>query len=147
MLRPKLFDTIKTYTLRQFYSDAMAGTIVGIVALPLAIAFAIASGVSPERGLFTAVIGGLVISLLGGSRVQIGDRVRRLCCRAFSRIRLHPLLEQLEYSLIPADPMGDAGFLGFQFVFVFEIPFMGADEGVLVRILGFPAELSLDLLG
>ena len=72
MLRPKLFDTIKTYTLRQFYSDAMAGTIVGIVALPLAIAFAIASGVSPERGLFTAVIGGLVISLLGGSRVQIG---------------------------------------------------------------------------
>jgi len=72
MLRPKLFDTIKTYTLRQFYADAMAGTIVGIVALPLAIAFAIASGVSPERGLFTAVIGGLVISLLGGSRVQIG---------------------------------------------------------------------------
>ena len=66
MLRPKLFDTIKTYTLRQFYADAMAGTIVGIVALPLAIAFAIASGVSPERGLFTAVIGGLVISLLGG---------------------------------------------------------------------------------
>src|SRR5450432_2631828 len=72
MLRPKIFDTLQNYTRLQFGKDAMAGLIVGIVALPLAIAFAIASGVSPEKGLFTAIIGGFIISALGGSRVQIG---------------------------------------------------------------------------
>ncbi len=72
MFRPKLFDTLRTYTGQQFARDLMAGLIVGIVALPLAIAFAIASGVSPEKGLFTAVIAGFIISALGGSRVQIG---------------------------------------------------------------------------
>ena len=56
----------------QFVADVSAGVIVGIVALPLAIAFAIASGVPPERGLYTAVVAGFLISLLGGSRVQIG---------------------------------------------------------------------------
>ncbi len=72
MLRPKLFDTLKNYKFAQFRSDLMAGVIVGIVALPLAIAFAIASGVSPEKGLYTAIIAGFIISFLGGSRVQIG---------------------------------------------------------------------------
>lgn len=72
MFRPKLFDTLKDYRTPQFSKDLMAGIIVGIVALPLAIAFAIASGVSPEKGLYTAIIGGFVISALGGSRVQIG---------------------------------------------------------------------------
>ncbi len=72
MFRPKIFDTLKNYTRQQFGKDLMAGLIVGIVALPLAIAFAIASGVSPEKGLFTAVIAGFIISALGGSRVQIG---------------------------------------------------------------------------
>jgi SulP family sulfate permease len=72
MFRPKLFDTLKNYTRVQFGKDLMAGVIVGIVALPLAIAFAIASGVSPEKGLYTAVIGGFIISAMGGSRVQIG---------------------------------------------------------------------------
>ena len=72
MLRPKILDTMKNYTRRQFAADLMAGAIVGIVALPLAIAFGIASGVSPERGLYTAVIAGFLISALGGSRVQIG---------------------------------------------------------------------------
>ncbi|HEV3221578.1 MAG TPA: SulP family inorganic anion transporter [Puia sp.] len=72
MFRPKLYDTLKNYSSQQFGKDLMAGLIVGIVALPLAIAFAIASGVSPEKGLFTAIIGGFVISALGGSRVQIG---------------------------------------------------------------------------
>lgn len=72
LFRPKLIDTLKNYTLAQFYKDIVAGVIVGIVALPLAIAFAIASGVSPEKGIFTAIIAGLVISALGGSRVQIG---------------------------------------------------------------------------
>ena len=70
--RPKLFDTLKGYSRVDFLRDLMAGVIVGIVALPLAIAFGIASGVSPEKGIITAVIAGFVVSLLGGSRVQIG---------------------------------------------------------------------------
>jgi sulfate permease, SulP family len=72
MFRPKLFDTLKTYNRQQFTKDLMAGLIVGLVALPLAIAFAIASGVSPEKGLYTAIVAGFIISAMGGSRVQIG---------------------------------------------------------------------------
>jgi SulP family sulfate permease len=72
MFIPKIFSTLKNYTRQQFIKDLLAGLIVGIVALPLAIAFAIASGVSPEKGLYTAVIAGFIISAMGGSRVQIG---------------------------------------------------------------------------
>lgn len=72
IFRPKLIDTLKTYTRKQFTNDLFAGIIVGVVALPLAIAFAIASGVTPEKGLITAVVAGFIISVLGGSRVQIG---------------------------------------------------------------------------
>src|SRR5215471_1145497 len=72
MLVPKLVTTLRGYDRRQLWADSMAGVIVGIVALPLAIAFAIASGVSPERGLYTAIVAGFLISALGGSRVQIG---------------------------------------------------------------------------
>lgn len=72
MFKPKLFDTLKNYSGIQFSNDVLAGIIVGIVALPLAIAFAIASGVTPEKGLITAVIAGFIISAMGGSRVQIG---------------------------------------------------------------------------
>jgi SulP family sulfate permease len=70
--RPKLFEVFKNYSKELFYKDLMAGIIVGIVALPLAIAFGIASGVSPEQGLFTAIIAGFIISFFGGSKVQIG---------------------------------------------------------------------------
>ena len=69
---PKLFSSLKAYTRADFMTDLMAGTIVGIVALPLAIAFGIASGVSPEKGIITAIVAGFLISLLGGSKVQIG---------------------------------------------------------------------------
>jgi len=72
MFVPKLVTTLKDYSREQFLRDATAGMIVGVVALPLCIAFAIASGVSPDRGLYTGIVGGLLISLLGGSRVQIG---------------------------------------------------------------------------
>lgn len=72
MFKPEILNTLKKYSPKTFLNDLTAGIIVGIVALPLAIAFAIASGVEPERGLFTAIIAGFFISLLGGSRVQIG---------------------------------------------------------------------------
>ena len=72
MFVPKSITTLKSYSRSQFRSDLAAGVIVGIVALPLAIAFAIASGVTPDRGLYTAIIAGFLISALGGSRVQIG---------------------------------------------------------------------------
>jgi len=70
--QPKLVTCLKDYTVQQFSQDAIAGLITGIVALPLAIAFGIASGVSPVEGIMTAIIAGFIISLLGGSKVQIG---------------------------------------------------------------------------
>jgi len=72
VLVPKIVTTLKNYDRRQFAHDLAAGAIVGVVALPLAIAFAIASGVTPDRGLWTAIVAGFIISALGGSRVQIG---------------------------------------------------------------------------
>jgi SulP family sulfate permease len=71
-MKPKLITTLQDYSWRGFLGDGLAGITVALVALPLSIAIAIASGASPKAGLITAVIGGLLISLLGGSRVQIG---------------------------------------------------------------------------
>ncbi|MCM3871974.1 MAG: sulfate permease [Pyrinomonadaceae bacterium] len=72
LLEPKLLTILREgYTRRQFYSDFTAGLTVGVVALPLAIAFAVASGVKPEQGLYTAIVAGLVVAVLGGSRAQI----------------------------------------------------------------------------
>ena len=70
--QPRLFATLKHYNKKTFMADLMSGLIVGIVALPLAIAFGIASGVTPEKGIITAIVAGFIISLLGGSKVQIG---------------------------------------------------------------------------
>lgn len=70
-LKPKLFSVMKTYTKEQFFKDVIAGIIVAIIALPLSIALALASGVTPEKGIYTAIIAGFIISFLGGSRVQI----------------------------------------------------------------------------
>lgn len=70
-LRPKLFSVLKNYSKEQLLKDLVAGVIVAIIALPLSIALALASGVSPEKGLYTAIVAGFVISFLGGSRVQI----------------------------------------------------------------------------
>ena len=71
-IKSSLFSCLKTYNKKTFMSDLMAGIIVGIVALPLAIAFGIASGVTPEKGIITAIVAGLIISVFGGSKVQIG---------------------------------------------------------------------------
>ena len=71
-LKPKLFDVFKDLTGQQVIKDAISGVIVAIIALPLSIALAIASGVGPEQGLYTAIIAGFFIAVFGGSRVQIG---------------------------------------------------------------------------
>src|SRR4051794_41772491 len=71
-MKPKLLTTLKDYSWRLFMGDVVAGVTVALVALPLSIAIAIASGATPRAGLVTAIIGGFLISLLGGSRVQIG---------------------------------------------------------------------------
>ena len=70
-LKPKLFSVMKDYTPAQFAKDVVAGVIVAIIALPLSIALALASGVGPEQGLYTAIVAGFIVALLGGSRVQI----------------------------------------------------------------------------
>ena len=70
--KPRLLSCLRNYNRKTFIADIMAGIIVGIVALPLAIAFGIASGVTPEKGIITAIVAGFIISILGGSKVQIG---------------------------------------------------------------------------
>ena len=70
-LKPKFFETLKTYNKSQLLNDIIAGIIVAIIALPLSIALAIASGVNPEQGIYTAIFAGFIVALLGGSRVQI----------------------------------------------------------------------------
>ena len=69
--QPKFFTCLKNYSGKQLVSDLIAGIIVAVIALPLSIALAIASGVSPEKGLYTAIVAGIVIAFLGGSRVNI----------------------------------------------------------------------------
>jgi len=71
-MKPKLLTTLQTYTRAEFLGDAIAGVTVALVAIPLAIAIAIASGADPAKGIVTVIVAGLLISLLGGSRVQIG---------------------------------------------------------------------------
>ena len=89
MFKPEIFTTLKNYNRHQFTRDVMAGLIVGIVALPLAIAFAIASGVSPEKGLYTAVIAGFIISAMGGSRVQIGGPTGAFIVIVYGIVQVH----------------------------------------------------------
>ena len=89
MFKPEIFTTLKNYNRAQFSKDVMAGLIVGIVALPLAIAFAIASGVSPEKGLYTAVIAGFIVSAMGGSRVQIGGPTGAFIVIVYGIVQVH----------------------------------------------------------
>ena len=104
MLVPKLVTTLKTYTRQQFYADAIAGVIVGVVALPLAIAFAIASGVTPDRGLYTAVIAGFLISALGGSRVQIGGPTGAFVVIVYGIVQQHGVDGLLAATLMAGVP-------------------------------------------
>jgi sulfate permease, SulP family len=78
--QPKLISCLKGYTRHDLVADSIAGVTVGLVALPLAMAFGIASGVSPQAGIYTAILGGLLVSALGGSRIQrVLKRFRDLC--------------------------------------------------------------------
>lgn len=88
---PKILSTLRSYTTRLFWQDLTSGVIVGIVALPLAIAFGIASGVTPDRGLVTAVIAGFLISALGGSRVQIGGPTGAFVVIVYHIVEMHGL--------------------------------------------------------
>ena len=88
---PKLFTTLRSYTKERFLEDALAGWIVAIVAIPLAIAFGISSGVGPTEGLVTAIIAGFIISALGGSRVQIGGPTGAFIVIVYGIIQQHGL--------------------------------------------------------
>ena len=88
---PKLFTTLRSYTKERFLEDALAGLIVAIVAIPLAIAFGISSGVGPTEGLVTAIIAGFIISALGGSRVQIGGPTGAFIVIVYGIIQQHGL--------------------------------------------------------
>lgn len=88
-MKPKILTTLKTYDRTQFASDVVAGVTVAMVALPLSLAIAIASGAPPEKGLVTAIVAGLMISLLGGSRVQIGGPTGAFIVVVFGIIAEH----------------------------------------------------------
>ena len=89
MLIPKLVTSLETYDRTQFTKDLLAGVVVGIVALPLAIAFAIASGVTPERGLWTAIVAGFIVSAIGGSRVQIAGPTGAFVVIVYGIVQVH----------------------------------------------------------
>jgi SulP family sulfate permease len=93
--RPRLFDALRGYGGQTFQSDLGAGLTVAIVALPLAMAFAIASGLSPEAGLWTAIIGGLIVSLLGGSNVQIAGPAGAFIVIVYGILERHGLANLL----------------------------------------------------
>ncbi len=145
-LRPKLFTTLKGYTRAQFYQDAVAGIIVGVVALPLAIAFAIASGVTPERGLITAVVAGFIISALGGSRVQIGGPTGAFVVIVYGIVARYGL-DGLAISTLMAGAiliiMGIAGF-GSLIRFIPHPVTVGFTSGIAVLIF---SQQIRDLLG
>jgi SulP family sulfate permease len=92
LFTPKLVTVLREgYGLKQFHADALAGLTVAIVALPLSMAIAIASGVSPDRGLYTAIVGGFIVSALGGSRFQIGGPAGAFIVLVASTVARHGL--------------------------------------------------------
>src|SRR5690625_585908 len=144
IFRPKLFSLIRegAITKEQLVKDTLAGVIVGIVALPLAIAFAIASGVSPEKGLITAIIGGLVISILGGSRVQIGGPTGAFIVIIYGVIRSHGIDGLIIATIMAGVILIIMGFLRFGNLLKF-VPYpliIGFTSGIAVII--FSSQIS-----
>ncbi len=110
-VKPKLFSALKGYSKAQFVRDIIAGLIVAIIALPLSIALAIASGVNPEQGLYTAIIAGFFISLLGGSRVQIGGPTAAFVVIIYGIIADHGIDGLIVATLLAGIIMVIMGFL------------------------------------
>ncbi len=111
-MKPKLATTIRDYSWRLFVSDGLAGVTVALVALPLSVAIAIASGADPKAGLVTAIIGGLLISLLGGSRVQIGGPTGAFIVVVYSVIQQHGFDGLVLATLMAGVILAIGGFLG-----------------------------------
>src|SRR3990172_11759818 len=124
MLKPQLFSSLKGYDKKHFFSDITAGLIVGIVALPLAIAFAIASGVAPEKGLITAIIGGFIISTLGGSKVQIGGPTGAFVVIVYSIVQNYGMNGLLISTVMAGGRIVFFGFSKFCFIIkIISLPF------------------------
>ncbi|MBL0720761.1 STAS domain-containing protein [Piscinibacter sp. Jin2] len=109
--RPRLLDTLPGYTRQQALGDLGAGLTVGVMALPLALAFAIASGVSPQAGLFTAIVGGLLISALGGSNVQVGGPAGAFIVIVYGIVERYGLANLLVSTLLAGGLMVLMGLL------------------------------------
>ena len=122
LLVPKLAHTLRAYDRPQFLADLGAGLTVGVVALPLAIAFAIASGVTPDRGLAAAIVGGLLISALGGSRVQIGGPTGAFVVVVYAIVQRHGVDGLLVATMMAGLMLVAFGFLRFGAAIKF-IPF------------------------
>lgn len=146
MFLPKLFSCLKDYSKEQFLKDLTAGIIVAVIAFPLAIALAIASGVSPEKGLHTAIIGGFIISFLGGSRVQIGGPTGAFIVIVFGIIQNFGLNGLIISTLIAGFFLLIMGFLRFGSMIKF-IPYpitSGFTSGIAITI--FSTQIK-DFLG
>ena len=111
-MKPKILTTLPTYDLRQFGADALAGITVALVALPLSIAIAIASGAPPAAGLVTAVVAGFLISALGGSRVQIGGPTGAFIVVVYGVIHAHGYDGLMVATLMAGVILLIAGILG-----------------------------------
>lgn len=92
ILKPKICTAMKGYDKKQFFKDLLAGVIVAVIAFPLSVALAISSGMSPEKGLYTAIIGGFIVSLLGGSKVNIGGATAATVMTVFTIIAQYGLV-------------------------------------------------------
>jgi SulP family sulfate permease len=156
--RPRLLSALKGYDRSRFWGDAGAGLTVGIVALPLAMAFAIASGVKPESGLFTAIIAGFLISALGGSNVQIGGPAGAFIVIVYGIVERHGLANLLISTVLAGGILFAMGLfrLGVLVRFIPVSIVIGFTNGIAVLIalsqlkdlLGLsPARMPADFVG
>jgi sulfate permease, SulP family len=143
---PKSYLCLKRYSLAIFKKDLMAGITVGIVSLPLAMAFAMASGVAPEKGLFTAVVAGFLIALLGGSRVQIGGPTGAFVIVVYNVVQRHGYDGLLMATIIAGVLLVLMGFfrLGSLIKYIPHPLTVGFTTGIAVVV--FSAQIR-DLLG
>lgn len=145
--RPKLFETLRAYSQAQFRGDFLAGLNVMVMAFPLSVAFAIASGAKPEQGLFTAIIGGAIIAALGGSRVQIGGPTGAFVVITYSVIQGFGLNGLLLCTLMAGAMLCVMGFARFGSVIRF-IPYpvsRAFTKGIAILILSSQIKYFLGL--